>query len=288
MRERSRINDSTERQVGVTVSAEVAQQLAHVRSYVIDMDGVLYRGDEILPHVHDFLQALNAARVPYVMVTNNSTRTPQQYVEKLAGMGLTTTADRVVTSGLATRAWLDERFPAGTGIYLIGMPALVETVFGDGRYRPAGVDAQVVVTGADWELTFEKLKIASLAIRRGAGWVATNPDTTFPAEEGIIPGAGAIQAAIAAATSAQPVVIGKPEPGMLVEAAGMLGTRPDETAALGDRLDTDILAGQRAGFVTVLVMTGVTSPDQLARSSIQPDVVFPDLGPLASYYGASR
>ena len=278
--------DTIERQVGVTVSAEVARQLARVRSYVIDMDGVLYRGETILPHVHDFLGALSAARVPYVMVTNNSTRTPEQYVEKLAGMGLTTTADRVVTSGLATRAWLDERYPAGTRIYLIGMPALVETVFGDGRYRPAGVDADVVVSGADWELTFEKLKTATIAIRRGADWVATNPDTTFPSEQGIIPGAGAILAAIAAATSATPVVIGKPEPGMLIEAAAMMHTSPGETAMLGDRLDTDILAGQRAQFVTVLVLTGVTTPDELDGASIQPDVVVPDLAPLAAYYGA--
>ena len=272
----------------MTVSAEVARQLARVRSYVIDMDGVLYRGETILPHVHEFLGALDAAGVPYVMVTNNSTRTPQQYVDKLAGMGLSTTADRVVTSGMATRAWLDERYPAGARIYLIGMPALVETVFGDGRFRPAGVDAEVVVSGADWELTFEKLKIATMAIRRGAAWVATNPDTTFPSEQGIIPGAGAILAAIAAATSAAPVVIGKPEPGMLVEAATMLHTPPDQTAMLGDRLDTDILAGQRAQFVTVLVMTGVTTPEELEQTTIHPDVVVPDLAPLAGYYGARR
>jgi 4-nitrophenyl phosphatase len=274
--------------VGVTVSAEAARQLARVRSFVIDMDGVLYRGDTILPHVHDFFGALDTAHVPYVMVTNNSTRTPQQYVEKLAGMGLTTTADRVVTSGLATRSWIERRYSAGTRVYLIGMPALVETIFGDGRYAPAGIDAEVVVTGADWDLTFEKLKIATLAIRHGAAWVATNPDTTFPSEQGIIPGAGAILAAIAAATSAKPVVIGKPEPGMLVEAAAMLHTQPGETAMLGDRLDTDILAGQRAGVATVLVLTGVTTPDELSHSAIQPDVALPDLAPLASYYGAPR
>lgn len=266
------------------VSAEDAARLGGVRAYVIDMDGVLYRGDAVLPHVHDFLAALDRRAIPYVMATNNSTRTPAEYVEKLATMNLSVPAERIVTSGLATRAWLDRQYPAGTTIFAIGAPALFSVLFDDGRFRRADKEAEVVVTGADFELTFEKLRIACLAIRRGAAWVATNPDTTFPTEEGLIPGAGALLAALEAATSVKPTVIGKPEPGILVQSAELLGTAPQVTAMLGDRLDTDVLAGQRAGFTTVLVLTGVTSPADVELSPIKPDVVFPNLGPLVEYY----
>lgn len=270
----------------MTVPAVTAERLAKIASFVIDMDGVLYRGDAILPHVNDFIDALEARPVPYVMCTNNSTRTPQEYTDRLAEMGLTVPADRVVTSGIATRSWLDAHYPAGTRIYVVGAEALFNVVYGDAKYEKAGVDAEVVVTGADFDLTFEKMRVATLAIRRGAAWVATNPDTTFPTEEGLIPGAGALVAAIAAATSVKPTIIGKPEPGMLLESAHILGTPADSTAMLGDRLDTDILAGKAAGFITVLVLTGVTSASDLTRSSIQPDITFPDLEPLVEYYGS--
>lgn len=270
----------------MTVPAATAERLAKIASYVIDMDGVLYRGNSILPHVRDFIDALESYPVPYVMCTNNSTRTPQEYTGRLAEMGLTVPAERVVTSGIATRSWLDAHYPAGTRIYVVGAEALFDVVFGDGKFQRAEIDAEVVVTGADFDLTFEKMRIATLAIRRGAAWVATNPDTTFPTEEGLIPGAGALVAAIAAATSVDPAIIGKPEPGMLLESAHILGTPVDATAMLGDRLDTDILAGKAAGFITVLVLTGVTSASDLARSSIQPDITFPDLAPLVEYYGS--
>ncbi|ACZ37885.1 HAD-IIA family hydrolase [Sphaerobacter thermophilus] len=264
--------------------ADIAPRLAPVRGYVIDMDGVLYRGDTALPHAREFLAALDARGIPYVMATNNSTRTPEQYTEKLARMGIPVPPERIVTSSLATRAWLEERYPAGTRVHVLGMAALRDAILGDGRFQSADLDAEVVVTGADWELTYDKLARACLAIRRGATWVATNPDTTFPTEEGLVPGAGAILAALRVATSREPIVIGKPEPGMLLEAGALMGIGPESTAVLGDRLDTDIQAGQRAGFTTVLVLTGVTSAADLATESLQPDLVVPDLAPLLEYY----
>jgi len=136
----------------------------------------------------------------------------------------------------------------------------------------------VVVSGADFALTYEKLKIATLAIRRGAAYVATNPDRTFPSEEGLIPGAGAIIAAIQAATDVQPIVIGKPEPAMLLQAARMIGCSPDAMLMVGDRLDTDVLAGKRCGMRTALVLTGVTTAEEVAASQLIPDLILPDLG----------
>ncbi len=263
---------------------ELAGVLKRAQGFVIDMDGVLYRGDTVLPHVNDFLDILERRGVPFVLATNNSTRLPEQYVQKLSAMGITVSADRIQTSGQATAAWLKERYPRGTKVYVLGMAALETAIYGDGYFVQAGKDAEVAVAGADFEVTYEKLRIACLAIRRGAAFVATNGDTTFPTEEGLIPGAGALLAALEAATSTTPEVVGKPSTGMLLQGAHLLGTEPGSTVMLGDRLDTDILAGQRAGFITLMVLTGVTSFDEVAESDLQPDILLRDLEPLVSYF----
>lgn len=267
-----------------TPQSSLLERLDRVKSYVIDMDGVVYRGDTCLPHVPEFLSALDQRGVPFLMATNNSMRTPDEFRRKLAGMGIQVDAGRILTSAVATRAWVQDRFPQGTRVFVLGMDSLEQAVLGDGFFIPAGKDAEVVVTGANFDLTFEDLRIATLAIRAGATWVATNGDTTFPTEEGLIPGAGAIIAALTAATSVSPEVVGKPSTGMIEEALHELGTASEETVMLGDRLDTDILAGERAGLVTMLVMTGVTTPDELSSSRIEPDIVLPDLSPLVDYY----
>ncbi len=263
---------------------ELAAVLERARAFAIDMDGVLYRGDTVLPHVNEFLDALESCGVPYVLATNNSTRLPEQYVEKLAAMGLDVPAARIQTSGQATAAWLKEKYSRGTTVYVLGMEALETAIFGDDYFVRAGKDAQVVVCGADFAVTYEKLRIATIAIRRGAAFVATNADTTFPTEEGLIPGAGAILAAIVAATSVDPEVVGKPSTGMLLQGAALLGSNPGNTVMLGDRLDTDILAGERAGFITIMVLTGVSTMDEVAGSDIQPEILLTDLSPLVEYY----
>jgi 4-nitrophenyl phosphatase len=268
----------------LATATELKTALDQVRGYVIDMDGVLYRGDAVLPHVCDFLEALDRHDVPFVLATNNSTRSSEQYVEKLAHMGVAVAASRILTSGQATAARMKEEYPRGSTVYVVGMDALREAIFADGYFVPAGKDAQVVASGADFEVTYENLMIATLAIRRGAGFIATNGDTTFPTEEGLIPGAGAILAALEAATNVSPEVIGKPSTGMLIQGAALLGTEPGATVMLGDRLDTDILAGRRAGFTTLMVLTGVSTLEELATSELQPDVLLPDLGPLVEYY----
>lgn len=260
------------------------ERLERVKSYVIDMDGVVYRGDTCLPHVPEFLSALEQRGIPFLMATNNSMRSPAEFQKKLAGMGIQVDAGRILTSSVATRGWVQDRFPQGTRVFVLGMESLEQAMLGDGYFTPAGKDAEVVVTGANFQLTFEDLRVATLAIRSGATWVATNGDTTFPTEEGLIPGAGAIIAALTAATSVEPEIVGKPSTGMIEEAIHQLGTASEETVMLGDRLDTDILAGERAGLVTMLVMTGVTTQDELDASSIEPDIILPDLAPLVDYY----
>ncbi|MCX2727657.1 HAD-IIA family hydrolase [Thermomicrobium sp. 4228-Ro] len=251
--------------------------LRRVRGIAFDMDGVLYRGERPLPAAAALLAELAERGIGFVMVTNNATKTPEEYAAKLSRMGMTVPPERIVTSAIATRDWMRQRYRPGTTVYVLGMTALERAVYDGGYFVRAERDAQVVVNGADFALTYEKLKIATLAIRAGADWIATNADRTFPSEEGLIPGSGAIVAALQAATDRSPIVIGKPEPAMVLRAADILGIAPHELLMVGDRLDTDILAGRRAGAATALVLTGVSSLTEVQASAVRPDIVIDDL-----------
>ncbi len=251
--------------------------LAHIRYLLADLDGVFYRGDMPLPGAAEFVHWLDQKGISYLFLTNNSTRTPQQYTEKLARMGLPTRPEQILTSALATRAYLEARAPRGTGIYFIGMKGLEEALLGDGYFRRDEERPAYVVVGLDTHLTYEKLRRATLLIRAGATFIGTNPDRTFPAPEGLIPGCGAILAALEAATGVFPIVIGKPERWMLEEGMRRLGATPDRTAILGDRLDTDVAGGKRLGVFTLLVLTGVDGPVELEAAEVRPNAVFPDL-----------
>ncbi|MEX2314472.1 MAG: HAD hydrolase-like protein, partial [Thermomicrobiales bacterium] len=174
----------------------------------------------------------------------------------------------------------------GTTIFVVGMTALEEALFGDGYFSPACEDAQIVVSGANFELRYEHLRTACLAIRAGAAYVATNADKTFPTEVGLIPGSGAIVAALAAATDTDPLVIGKPSPEMIGSCLAIIGVEARRTLMIGDRLDTDILAGQRAGTPTLLVLTGVSTVQEVADTGIVPDVIIETLDPLTAALAA--
>lgn len=265
----------------VTAQSEVtAEWFANIDGCILDMDGVLYRGNTLIERVPDFLDSLNHAGIRYTMATNNSTNTPAQYVEKLAAMGIDVPENAIVTSGVATATYLRATYPRGTRIYVVGMDALRDAVFADGFFDPAERDADVVVSGAHFGLRYEHLKIACLAIRNGATYVATNADRTFPSEEGLIPGAGAIVAALSAATDVDPTVVGKPSPEMVESCLRIMETERSRSLMIGDRLDTDILAGQRAGTQSLLVLTGVSTRADVTRTGIHPNVVVDTLDPL--------
>lgn len=268
----------------VSTPEQLAKALSTICGYVIDMDGVLYRGTAPLPHVQRFLSILTARGLPFILATNNSMQTPRQYVEKLAKMDIEVQPESILTSALATAVWLKRRFRQGTSAYVVGMPALEEAIYADGYFRPAGTDAELVVSGLDLTLTYDKLRTAGLAIRGGARYVATNADKTLPTEAGLVPGSGAIVAALTAATEVEPDVVGKPSAGMLEASLSQIGLQPDAAIMLGDRLDTDILGGQRAGMPTMLVLTGVNTLEDLKDSAIVPDLVIRDLGTLVDYY----
>lgn len=266
------------------IEGESAEMLAGIRGYILDMDGVLYRGDTIIPGVKEFLDALDRAGIAYTMATNNSTNTQLDYVAKLDRMGISVPEESIFTSAVATATYLRSNYPEGTRVYVVGMKALRQAIFGDGYFFPAEANADVVVSGADFELVYASLRTATLAIRAGADYVATNADTTFPTEVGLIPGSGAIVAALVAATGVEPTVVGKPSPVMVQSCLTAMGLEPEEAVMLGDRLDTDILAGERANTRTIMVLTGVHTPADIRQLGVTPDLVLDTLEPLTRYY----
>jgi len=259
------------------------EKLQPLRHLVIDMDGVLYRGREPIAGVGPFLVFLREQRIGFVLATNNSTRTPSQHVERLAQMGVAVTPKEIMTSAQATAAHLRTIAAPGTRVFMVGQDGLRGALLEAG-FTLAEEDVEFVVVGMDFRICYDRLSQASILIRAGARFIATNPDRTFPSELGIVPGAGALLAFLEAATYVQPTVIGKPGTALMEQSLARMGGRPGSSAAIGDRLETDILAGQRAGMTTILVLSGITDRSMLAGSETQPDLVFQDLAELHSVW----
>jgi 4-nitrophenyl phosphatase len=258
--------------------------LGNIKHLLIDMDGVLWRGANPMPGLNDFFDFLRQRQIGLTLATNNASNTSEHYANILAGHGVQVSQDEIITSGQTTGDYLAERAAPGTAIYVIGGDGLLHTLAQRGfRLLESGAEpgsAEYVVVSWDRQLTYDKLAQATLHIRAGARFIGTNPDRTWPGERGLLPGAGAIIAAVQAATSVEPTFIGKPAPLMLQLAMSRMGASAASSAMLGDRLETDILGGQNAGVRTILVLSGVTGPDELAASPIQPDLIFDDIAAL--------
>lgn len=259
---------------------ELMLDLRTIRAVLFDMDGVIYRGDQPLPAVNELLAFLEQHAVAYACITNNSGRTPAQVAAKLQSMGLAIPADRIITSAMATSLYLRSVAPSGTPVLAVGMEGLLDQLFGDGYFLREERAPQYVVAGIDFDLTYAKLRSACLAIRAGATFIGTNGDRTYPAEDGLVPGAGSILAALEAATGQKPVIIGKPAPAMFEAALALLGAEAATTLMVGDRYDTDILGGANAGLKTALVLTGVSDRDEASHGPHPPGAIFDDLAAL--------
>lgn len=251
--------------------------LAEITHLIIDMDGVLYLGDQPVPRLREFFDFLRQRPVAFILATNNSTRTPQEYADKLARMGVTVSPDEILVSGQAAARYLAREYPKGARVHVFGMPALRQAMTDEG-FILADEDVQLVVASMDREVTYEKLKRATLLIRGGARFIATNLDPTNPSEEGLLPGTGAMIAALATASETRPQAIGKPEPIMYQLAMEQMDARPETTAAIGDRCDTDILGGKRAGITTICVLSG--SSNRLEAEAFAADMIFDDIAHL--------
>ncbi|RPJ46727.1 MAG: HAD-IIA family hydrolase [Chloroflexi bacterium] len=254
---------------------------ANIKGIILDMDGVLWRADQPLLDMPAFFHEVKTLGIPVVFATNNGTRSVAQYVERLAGFGVPVEPWQVVNSAIATADYLSKQFPQGGPLFVVAETGVIEALAEKGFYlAPKGEDPLAVVAGMDRAMSYDKLAKACLLIRAGKPFIGTNPDLTFPTPYGLVPGAGATLAYLEAATGVPPFMIGKPEPYLYQFSIERLGTRPEETLAVGDRLETDILGGQRLGSPTVLVLSGVTTAEEAEKWQPQPSLVLPNLADL--------
>ncbi|MFN7209190.1 MAG: HAD-IIA family hydrolase [Aggregatilineales bacterium] len=256
-----------------------------IRACALDLDGVVWREHEKLPAVPEFFTFLRERGIPYAFITNNSTRTPAQYLERLEAFGIPAAPEQIITSSAVTAEVIARRFPQGTPFYAIGSQNLIDLIAARG-YPFEPERAQIVVVGLDRSLTYEKLKIGGQRILAGAAFIATNADATFPLPNGeVAPGAGSLVSAVATMTTQQPYLIGKPAAPMFEAALRYFGVSAAQTLMIGDRLDTDILGAQNIGMKSALVLTGVSRADQVGV--IVPDAIFADLAELFAAWQSS-
>lgn len=248
------------------------------KAILLDMDGVLWRGAEAIGSVPGNLAAIAAKGMQAAFVTNNATLTVEQYQQKFHSFGAEVEPHQIHTSANAAAHYLSTQHASGN-VYAIGERGLRQALEERG-FTLAEQDCLAVVVGLDRELTYDKLRIATQLISRGAAFIGTNPDRTLPSPNGPVPGAGSILAALQAATGVQPAIIGKPGTAILNAAMAALGAAPDETLVVGDRIDTDVAAGQAAGCRSALVLTGITSEAEARAWQPAPDYIATDLAAL--------
>ncbi|MEJ8545901.1 TIGR01457 family HAD-type hydrolase [Brevibacillus borstelensis] len=246
------------------------------RGYLLDLDGTVYRGKEVIPGAAEFIRHLRENNVPYLFLTNNSAATAGQVAERLQAMGIAASADEVYTSAMAAAHYLAEHASPGTPVYAIGEEGLRAELTRHGFVLTEEAPRYVIV-GIDRAFTYEKLTVAARAIRAGATLIATNRDAALPSENGLSPGNGSLVAAVSVASGQEPVVIGKPEPIIVRLALEKLGTVAEETLLVGDNLFTDIDAGARSGIDTLHVLTGFSSAEDALNHPNRPTHTAADL-----------
>jgi 4-nitrophenyl phosphatase len=226
--------------------------------YIFDLDGTLYRGSEALPGAGETVRELRRRGAATRFLTNNSSQTPEAQSAKLRGMGIESAPEEILTSGVGAATYLTEQ--KLNSAFVVGEPGLIEVLAGQGIYSAASQEtADAVLVGICRQFTYDLLNKAMQHILNGATFVATNTDASYPLEAGkLIPGAGAIVAAVQTCTGADPFVVGKPNPFLIELLLKETGVAPGDTLVIGDRYETDIVSGQRAGCDTLLVLTGVT------------------------------
>jgi 4-nitrophenyl phosphatase len=261
--------------------SKLLEQLPNIKAIILDMDGVLWREREPIGDLPAIFERISELGLKVLLATNNATKNVEEYLEKLSGYGVSLEEWQVINSAIACGIYLKDQFPAGGKLYIIGSPSLVAALESYG-FQSAQEDEPVlaVVAGLDRQVSYAKLRNATIQIYKGALFLGTNPDRTFPTPEGLVPGAGSILAAIEAATYVKPIVAGKPSPLLYTIALERLHTPPSETIAIGDRFDTDIIGGQLAGLKTAMLLSGV---ETRANSSIwipSPDIIAEDLTEL--------
>ncbi len=247
------------------------QELLNKKGFISDMDGVIYHGNRILPGVAEFINWMIDNDKKFVFLTNSSERTPHELSMKLQRMGLSVSADHFYTSAMATAEFLASQAPGCTA-YVIGEAALAKALYDHGIYMN-DVNPDYVVMGETRTYSFEKIEKAIELCNRGAKLIGTNPDITGPTEHGVMPATGALIAPIEIATGKKAYFVGKPNPLMLRHGLRKLACHSEEIAFIGDRMDTDIIAGIESNIDTVLVLSGVTATEDIDQFPYRPKYV---------------
>ncbi len=253
--------------------------LQEKKAFICDMDGVIYHGNRILPHVAEFVEWLLANDKKFLFLTNSSERSPRELEMKLSRMGLTVSEDHFYTSALATASFLKSQCPGGS-VYVIGEPGLTYALYEAG-FSMNDVSPDYVVFGETRSLNYEKIERAVKLVQKGAKLIGTNPDLTAPAESGIIPACRALISPIEMTTGKEPYYVGKPNPLMMRHALKKLECSREDTAIIGDRMDTDIIAGIESELDTVLVLSGVSTMENIERFPYRPKYILRDVGAIA-------
>lgn len=252
------------------------ENLRAKKGFICDMDGVIYHGNRILDGVIPFVNWLTSEGKEFIFLTNSSERTPLELSQKLKRMGLDVDVSHFYTSALATAEFLHAQKP-GCSAYVIGEAGLMNALYDQGIYMN-DVNPDYVVVGETRTYSFEKLEKAVSLINKGAKLIGTNPDITGPTEKGIMPATGALISPIEITTGKKAYFIGKPNPLMLRHATKALGCHGFETAIIGDRMDTDIVAGIESLIDTVLVLSGCTTKDMIEQFPYRPKYVLSGVG----------
>ena len=254
-------------------------ELRNKKAFICDMDGVIYHGNRIIPHVKEFIEWLEKNDKDYLFLTNSPERSPRELAQKLGRMGLDITEDHFYTSALATASFLAGQCPGGS-VYVIGEPGLTYALYEAG-FSMNDVNPDYVVFGETRSLSYEKIERAVKLVQNGAKLIGTNSDLTGPSENGIIPACRALISPIEMTTGKQAYFVGKPNPLMMRHALKKLGCHRIEAAIIGDRMDTDIIAGIESELDTVLVLSGVTTLEGIDQFPYRPRYILKDVGEIA-------
>jgi NagD protein len=253
----------------------------HIKAFIIDMDGVLYHGNRLLQGAAEFVDWLKATGKRFVFLTNSSERSPAELSQKLERLGIVVDSEHFYTSALATAGFLSTQKPGGSA-YVIGEPGLINALY-DAGYTMNNVNPDYVVVGESRSYTLDAIEKAVRLVDRGARLIGTNPDLNGPGESGLVPACGALIAPVELATGRKAYFVGKPNPLMMRHALRRIGATREETAIIGDRMDTDIIAGIETEIETILVLSGVTKREELGLFAYGPhhilDGVFEIPGP---------
>jgi 4-nitrophenyl phosphatase len=256
---------------------------SNIKALILDMDGVVWKADAPIGNLPETFARIRERGLKFVFATNNGTKTPEEYRQKLSSLGVEVESAQVVTSALAVAHMLSRKYPKGTKIFMIGGLGVREALEEKGfelLSTENAPEAQAFVMGIDRTINFDKVAEATLLVRAGIPFYATNTDRTFPTPRGEIPGAGSWLSVITMATGVQPIVAGKPFPTMMEFSLERLGTGKEETLIVGDRLETDIASGQAAGCPTAAILSGVSTREEAEAWKPSPTIIAGSLAEL--------